>query len=185
MQRRYTIWLFLAAVTVLPLSVYGVVKWYENAFQKLPYYGAAGHTVANFKLQDQHGQFITTDDWNNKVVVANLFFTHCPVVCPKMTRNLKTVQAIFAKDKNIALYSFTVDPETDSVQKLAAYALKFGVENNWHLLTGNKMDIYRLARKSLLLAATDGDGGPDDFIHSDKLVLIDAQKRIRVFYDVT
>lgn len=84
------------------------------------------------------------------------------------------------------LVSFTVDPQRDSIQQLKSYATRMGLNtNHWDLLTGDKKEIYRLARKSFLVVAADGDGGADDFIHSDKLVLIDRRLQIRGFYDGT
>jgi protein SCO1 len=185
MEGRYNILFFLMAVLLLPATVYGVVKWYENAFQKLPAFGKSGHTIEDFNLQSQQGKTVCIEQWKNKIVVADFFFTHCPSICPKMTNNLKKVQQSFAADSNIAIYSFTVDPERDSVQRLAVYAAQFDIKNNWQLLTGNKMEIYRLARKSFEIVATDGDGGPEDFIHSDKLVLVDGRQQIRGYYKGT
>jgi protein SCO1/2 len=86
----------------------------------------------------------------------------------------------------IRLASITVDPERDNPGVLKNYAQRMKIETgNWDLLTGTKKDIYRMARNSFLAVATDGDGGPEDFIHSEKLVLIDKQKRIRGFYTGT
>jgi protein SCO1/2 len=101
-----------------------------------------------------------------------------------MTYNLKRIQAYVGID-NLLIASFTVDPGRDSVAQLSRCAQKFGVTGAWHLLTGDKKELYQLARKSLLITATDGDGGPDDFIHSENLVLIDKQLRIRGYYDGT
>jgi protein SCO1/2 len=100
-----------------------------------------------------------------------------------MTNNLKSIVEMYKGDDNIIINSFTVDPERDSVDRLKKYAQQFGVKtNNWNFLTGNKREIYKLARNSFLIIATDGDGGPEDFIHSEKLVLIDKKKRIRGYY---
>jgi protein SCO1/2 len=177
-------WLFVAAIVLVPMSVFAVVKWYENKFTRLPVQGPAGHTIADFSFTDQYGNNSTQESWKGKIVVANYFFTHCPVVCPKMTYQLKRVQA-YAQVKNLQIASFSVDPERDSVSNLQKFADRFGIEKDWQLLTGDKKQLYKLARKSFMLVATDGDGGPDDFIHSENLVLIDAQRRIRGFYEGT
>jgi protein SCO1/2 len=102
-----------------------------------------------------------------------------------MTRSLKNVQGLYAGDKELLLTSFSVDPERDSVDQLKQYAEKMNIRDNWLLLTGSKKEIYMLARNSFLITATDGDGGPQDFIHSELLVLIDKQKRIRGYYNGT
>jgi protein SCO1 len=172
MKRPLNIWLFPAAVIALPLSVFALVDWYESSVQKLPVLIGKEHRIANYQL---------TDENNN-----NFFFTHCPVVCPKMTRNLKQVQAAFDSNKKLLIVSFSVDPERDSAARLKEFAQRFSInEGNWKLLTGSKKEIYRLARKSFQVIATDGDGGPDDFIHSDQLILMDTQKRIRGYYNGT
>lgn len=184
MRSKYNMWAFVAVVLLVPISVFGIVKWYENKFQQLPVLGPKEHTISNFKLVNQHGRNTTLEAWKGKIVVAHYFFTHCPSICPKMIYNLKRVQA-YSGIPNLQINSFSVDPERDSVSRLQTYASQFDIKGNWNLLTGNKKQLYALARKSFLVVATDGDGGPDDFIHSDKLVLIDTQNRIRGLYDGT
>ena len=185
MLNQYKIWVFLAVVLALPMGVFALVKLYESAYTPLPLLGGEGHTIADFSLTNQHGGKSTQKDWNDKIVVADFFFTHCPVVCPKMTRSLKEVQRLYINDKELMITSFTVDPERDSAAQLAAYAKKMDISNNWLLLTGDKKELYRLARKSFLITATDGDGGENDFIHSELLILIDKQRRIRGYYNGT
>ena len=193
MKKGLTIWIFLAAVFILPLVVYSGYLFFEQKFQKLQVYGKKEivngqkiqHTIADFELVNQDGIKKGIEDWQGKIVVADFFFTHCPVICPKMTANLKRVQQVFS-DNEILINSFSVDPQRDSAEQLKKYAKKFRINlDNWQLLTGDKKDIYRLARNSFMVVATDGDGGPDDFIHSEKLVLIDKNKRIRGYYDGT
>jgi len=186
MGRKFNIWLFVAIVVVLPLSVYAVVNWYERSVQALPVLISKTHTIADYRLVNQLGKESSIKNWEGKIVVANFFFTHCPSVCPKMTNNLKKVQKANVGDKNLLFVSFSVDPERDSSEQLQKFARRFNIdEGNWQLLTGSKKEIYRLARKSFQVIATDGDGGENDFIHSDQLVLIDAQKRIRGYYKGT
>jgi protein SCO1 len=185
MRTKFSIWFFVAVVVLFPMGVFAVVKWYENRYTALPVLGSKGHVVHDFQLVDQNGNSASLHQWKNKIVVANVFFTHCPVVCPKMTRNLKNVTRVFINRADVLITSFTVDPERDSVPRLNSYAQQMDINGNWLLLTGDKKDIYKLARKSLLLVATDGDGGPDDFIHSEMLVLLDRQQRIRGFYKGT
>lgn len=185
MRRNINIWVFMAVVLLLPMGVFAVVKWYENAYTPLPVMGGEDHRIAPFKLVNQHGAVTTEKTWEDKIVVADFFFTHCPVVCPKMTRSLKRVQELYLDKEDLLITSFTVDPERDSAAQLAKYAQKMDITKNWLLLTGPKKDLYRLARNSFLITATDGDGGPDDFIHSELLILIDKEKRIRGFYNGT
>ena len=178
---------------LVPFLAYAGYIFYEYQFQKLPVYGKklvinekqTDHTIPDFELINQEGKISTINKWDDKIVVADFFFTHCPSICPKMTNSLKRIQKTFSR-KEILLTSFSVDPERDTSEQLKWYSVKFGINTiNWEMLTGEKKDIYRLARNGFLIVATDGDGGPNDFIHSEKLVLIDKQKRIRGYYDGT
>ena len=184
MWRKHNIWVFVAAVVFVPISVFGFVKLLENRYQPLPVLGPKDHVISNFSFTNQEGKTISLSDWKGNIVVANFFFTHCPSICPKMTKNLQRIQA-YSEIDNLMINSFSVDPERDSVLKLKAYADKFNIKGNWSLLTGDKKELYKLARKSFLITATDGDGGPNDFIHSENLVLIDKQGRIRGYYPGT
>lgn len=181
-MKKGTHWLFLAAVVMVPVTLFAVMKWYNQNHTPLLVLGPAGHKVAAFSFTNQNGQAVSDKNWEEKIVVAHCFFTHCPVVCPKMVHNLQKVQEAFAGDKQILFASFTVDPQRDSAAQLLRYANRMKISGNWHLLTGEKKLLYNLARHSLLLTATTGDGGAQDFIHSETLVLIDGQKRIRGFY---
>jgi protein SCO1/2 len=186
MYSKHFIWLFVALIVGVPLIVFTGVKWYENKYQQLPMLGGPEHRIGDFNLVNANNQKITIDDWNDKIVVADFFFTHCGTVCPKMTKNMKKVQDAFPADEQLVLNSFSIDPERDNPARLTSYASKYNIDQrNWNLITGDKREIYRLARKSFLVTATDGDGGDDDFIHSEQFVLIDKQKKIRGFYTGT
>ncbi len=193
MKNKSTIRLFIVFVFAVPLLAFAALNWFEKKFDRLPILGPAkkehgqikNHMIADFNLTNQNGQQVSTSDWKNKVVVADFFFTHCPSVCPIMTKNLKKVQQQFGRDV-IVINSFSIDPERDSSAELKKYSEHHSIENtNWSLITGSKKEIYALARNSFLIVATDGDGGPEDFIHSEQFVLIDQQKRIRGFYNGT
>jgi protein SCO1/2 len=182
MKKQGIIPAFVILIVLLPVTVFALVSWYEARYERLPVLSKQGTVVGNFSFWDQQGSTVTREGWKNRIVVANYFFTHCPVVCPKMTAQLKRVQAAH---NSVQICSFSVDPERDSVKRLAAYASQFGIQGHWSLLTGDKRELYRFARKELQLVATDGDGGPGDFIHSDNMVLIDRQQRIRGYYKGT
>lgn len=183
MKGQRSIWLFVATIVLLPLTIYAGIHWYEQAFNALPVLGEEGHVTRSFNFKDQDGNIVTDHDWDNKIVIANFFFTHCASVCPKMMYQLKRVQAY--GNKNILITSFTVDPERDTVAQMLRYSNMMGIRGNWKLVTGDKKALYRFARNDLMITATDGDGGPNDFIHSENLVLIDGHKRIRGFYKGT
>ena len=186
MFKTFNIWLFFAVVITIPISVYAVVNWYERSVKALPVLIDKNHKIDDYQLTNQLSKQVSSTEWKNKIVVANFFFTHCPSICPKMTKNLLTVQQTYSNSNDVLLVSFSVDPERDSAKRLAEYAGKFSIdETKWQLLTGPKKEIYLLARRSFKVTATDGDGGADDFIHSNKLILIDTKKRIRGYYDGT
>ena len=143
------------------------------------------HKISNFSLTNQNGETVTEENYHNKIYVADFFFTTCPSICPIMTENMFYIQEKTI-NKDILLVSYSVTPEIDSVAQLKKYAIEKGVDDSkWNLLTGEKKDIYELARKSYLVAKNNGDGGKYDMIHTENFVLIDKEKRIRGFYDGT
>jgi protein SCO1 len=144
------------------------------------------HRIADFELTDQQGNKVTNADFAGKIYVADFFFTTCPSICPKMTKNMSLIADELVGNDMIRFLSHSVTPDVDSVPVLAAYAAEKGVNyDQWKLVTGSKVQIYELARKSYFAATTEGDGGPNDFIHTENFVLIDPDKRIRGFYDGT
>lgn len=144
------------------------------------------HKVSDFVLINQNGQEITQKDYENKIYVADFFFTRCQTICPIMTGNMKMVQEAFLNDPKVMMLSHSVTPIMDSVPVLKAYAIDKGVNDaKWNLVTGPKKEIYRLARKSYFAVLDEGDGGIQDFIHTENFVLVDPKKRIRGYYDGT
>jgi protein SCO1/2 len=170
---------------IIPLGVLCIVNWYQGKFTQLPVLSPKNEVNISFHLVNQHGKEVSDKDFEEKIMVADFFFTHCPSICAKMTANLKLVQQAVVNDPSVVINSFSIDPERDSVARLAEYASKLEVEGKWNLLTGEKKIIYQLARKRFMVDATEGDGGPNDFIHSDKFVLIDKKGRIRGYYKGT
>mgnify|MGYP006417555407 FL=1 len=144
------------------------------------------HRISEFSLTNQNEENITEKNYENKIYIADFFFTTCPTICPIMTDNMAYLQKKLLNDTNILLVSFSVTPNIDNVETLKKYAIKKGVlDTKWNLLTGIKKDIYSLARRSFLVAKNDGDGGKYDMIHTENFVLVDKEKRIRGFYDGT
>src|SRR5215203_4316185 len=132
MRGRFNIWLFVAVVVALPISVYAVVNWYEKTVQTLPVMVSKTHTIADYQLINQLGNDASTKNWKDKIVVANFFFTHCLSVCPKMTNNLKKVEQANTGNKDLLFVSFSVDPERDSSEQLQNFAHRFNIDaNNW------------------------------------------------------
>lgn len=144
------------------------------------------HRVGGFNLTDQDGNTVTPNNFKDKIYVTDFFFVTCPTICPKMTDQMLRVYEEFKDNDAILLLSHTVMPEEDSVPVLKEYADKIKVNSNkWKFVTGDKKQIYDLARKTYFAAVTEGDGGVDDFIHTENFVLVDKEKRLRGFYDGT
>ena len=146
------------------------------------------HVIKDFSLINQNGERVTQGNYTDKIYVADFFFTTCQTICPIMTDHMVQIQERLNKmnDTTVYLVSHSVTPGIDTVDRLKRYAKDKGVDDHrWNLLTGDKKQIYDLARKSYLVAKSDGDGGPYDMIHTENFVLVDQQKRIRGFYDGT
>jgi len=144
------------------------------------------HTISDFKLINQSGDTVTEKNTAGKIYVANFFFATCQSICPKMSTHLKDVQAAFASDDSVLILSHSVNPMHDTVEVLSAYASRYGArKNKWHLLTGDKKQIYELAKSAYLVNALEDDGSPEGFLHSELFLLIDNKGRIRGMYDGT
>lgn len=191
-------------VLMLVFSVGGVYTFYKllTPEKKLPVYNPVdvnpklvdaslhhvrkNHKVGDFSLIDQNNDTITQEVYKNKIYVADFFFTRCGTICPIMTNNMAIIQKEFLNDTSVLLLSHSVTPVMDSVPILKEYAVNKGVDDaKWHIVTGEKKQIYNLARKSYFAVLDEGDGGAQDFIHTEQFVLIDKKKRIRGFYDGT
>ena len=144
------------------------------------------HTVSDFKLINQNGDTITQDDYNNKIYIADFFFTSCRTICPVMTNNIGILQQEFLNDIDVMFLSLSVTPDIDNVSVLRNYATNKGViDSKWNVTTGNKKHIYELARKSYFAVVEQGDGGLQDFIHTPNFILVDKEKQIRGIYNGT
>ncbi|MDB4903442.1 MAG: hypothetical protein JWQ63_2723 [Mucilaginibacter sp.] len=139
------------------------------------------HILPDFKLTDQNGKPVSLKTFDNKIFVVGFFYTHCQEVCKLMNKNVSFLDSIYAKNKMVNFVSVTVDPDHDSVGTLKNYAKSFKPSSaKWLFLTGDTGTIYNLARKGFLVNALKVN--KDEFIYSDKLILIDQSKRIRGYY---
>ncbi|MCF6223279.1 MAG: SCO family protein [Flavobacteriaceae bacterium] len=144
------------------------------------------HKIADFNLINQNGERITQKDFENKIYVADFFFTSCQSICPLMAVNMTDLQTYFKNDGTIKFLSHSVTPIIDSVPVLKDYANKNGaIDKKWEITTGNKKHIYELARKSYFAVLDEGDGGEQDFIHTEQFILVDKKRQIRGYYDGT
>ena len=145
------------------------------------------HSIGPFQVTDQHDQKITLEYLEGKVHVANFMFTRCASICPVMTNNLKSLASIYENHPRFSILSFSVTPWMDSVPALRSFAESYGIKaKNWHLLTGEKSEIYRLARRSYFAEKDLGfTKDSTEFLHTEHLVLVDTKLRLRGIYNAT
>ena len=192
--------LITAALAVMLISYFKTDK--KKPLRVLPFYGEQKvdsilksgeyakdtiyHTVQDFSFVNQEGKTITQKDLDGSVYVADFFFTTCQSICPIMSTQMEKVAQAFAANNQVKILSHTVNPENDSVPVLAEYAhLHHANASQWWFVTGSKKELYNLARTGYYLNAQEGDGGPDDFIHTQNFALVDKEKHIRGYYDGT
>ena len=172
--------------TYKPLDIYAPDRVSSELVDSTLQYKKKYHTIADFSLTNQNGKTITQADYKNKIYVADFFFTTCQTICPIMTDNMVEIQKEILNDDDIMLLSHSVTPEIDTVAQLKRYALKKGVnDKKWNLVTGDKKQIYDLARKSYLAVKDNPYAGPYDMVHTENFMLIDKKRQIRGFYDGT
>jgi protein SCO1/2 len=143
------------------------------------------HKIPDFNLTNQLGESVTQKTFEDKIYITDFFFTSCPGICPKMTRNMFKVQEEFLNDKDVLLLSHSVMPTTDSVRVLKKYADDYKVvSGKWHLVTGDKNEIYNLGREQYFVENDLGEEKSiDDFLHTENFLLIDKKKHIRGIYN--
>lgn len=183
---------------IFPLIFFIWYLWKGSSpapLRKLDYYGpkyssggqdSQPHRILPFSLIDQYGDSIGLKDVQGKILLSEFFFTTCQSICPIMNHNFEKIYRLYSNQPNVLLLSHSVDPEQDCVAVMRDYASKRGVKDKrWLFLTGDKVQLYQLARKSYLLDAEEGDGGSGDFIHTQKFALVDQTGCIRGYYDGT
>ena len=148
----------------------------------------AYHHIPYWSFIDQMGDTITKEEMKGKVSLVDFFFSHCPTICPTMTMNMKKIQEKVEREclSNVEFISYTVDPYRDSVERLYEYAKSYNVNfDNWHMMTGDQNSIYELGVNGYLVPNQEDALAPGGFLHSEKMILIDQQQRIRGYYDGT
>ena len=199
-------WLIPTGVTLIVLSLLGIGAYqaFQNpkpprildtfGNQQIDTVDASGkpvtitniHRVPNFSFLDQDGNIVNQETVEGKTYVADFFFTTCESICPVMSKEIMKLCKVLKADSSVVFISHTVDPETDSVPRLKSYAMAHQANpRQWHFVTGSKKELYEMARTGYFVTATEGDGGPDDFVHTQNFVLVDKYKQIRGYYDGT
>jgi protein SCO1/2 len=177
---------FIVLATVFILYSY---NQFDGHKKSLPVYGNEGHKVEAFAFTNQDGKTVTQEDVKGKIYVVEYFFTTCKGICPKMNENMTKVYETFRGNDDVKILSHTVDPLEDSVPTMKAYSLRFDADSKqWMFLTGDKKELYDMARTSYLVTAADDTAVvdiEDDFIHTDRFILVDRDGRIRGQYEGT
>lgn len=199
---KKTTLLALLMVTLLPIASYLFVSNLSKDAIKMPrryFYDTVmvkiekgkkvndtvWHKVRPFKLKNQFGKEVGLDDWGGKIIIADFFFTSCPSICPKLTRNMKKLQTAFKKtDSLVRFVSLTVDPVRDSVQALKAYGDKFGIDHDtWYMLTGDRNELYDIALNEFKASIASNGNIDTGFIHTDRFFLLDRDRVVRGWYN--
>jgi protein SCO1/2 len=194
--------ILLALVLVVPAVAYLLLQTGENRYEPLPVIGPRDpvnhtvdgetvvdtiyHTVGDFNLIDSDSMPVSQAVAKGKISVVDFFFTTCGTICPRMSNQMMRVQHKYRDDNDVVILSFTVDPLNDTPSRLKAYAQKHqAVAGKWYFITGDKEQIYRLAKESYFLNALETPDATEAFLHSEKFLLVDKQGRIRGIYDGT
>ena len=149
-------------------------------------YKIRDHVIADFAFINQNGDTVTQKDYEDKIYVADFFFTTCPTICPIMTDNMVWLQEKIKDYPDVMLLSHSVTPDYESVPVIREYADNKGViDIKWNLVTGDKKDIFYIARKSYLAVKTTDSKELYDMVHTENFILVDKKGRIRGFYNGT
>ncbi len=145
------------------------------------------HTIPAFSFIDQDSNRVTGDTFNEKIYIADFFFTSCPDICPAMKTQMLRIYEKFRDNNDVMFLSHTIDPKRDSVSVLKDYAERLGVDkdNKWYFVTGEKESIYDVGFSGYLVTADESPDAPGGYIHSGAFILVDKAKRIRGVYDGT
>jgi len=173
--------------SLVPLPFFNVPDWTPAWINKEDTGYAKIHSIPAFSFKDQEGVDITEANVEGKIYVANFFYTKCRGICPKMTTNMSLLQEAFKNDSTILLLSHSVTPELDSITVLKNYAILNKVDSKkWHLLTGDKNEIYALAKQQYFAGDSVGfyQTG-NEFLHTENFILVDQKRRIRGVYNGT
>ncbi|HRP32070.1 MAG TPA: SCO family protein [Agriterribacter sp.] len=164
-------------------------RYFFDTVQNITKYGkttpdTVWHKVRDFTLTNQMGKQVSLSDLDGKIIVADFFFTSCPSICPALTRNMKRLQDAFNKTDTIVRFlSFSVDPARDSAERLKKYADKYGINHDtWWLLTGDKDEIYDIAKKEFKANVADTHIDTN-FIHTEYFFILDKDRVVRGWYN--
>jgi protein SCO1 len=157
----------------------------EDPYQECEYPDGEQHYIPEFDFVSQNNQTLGRAAMNGKITIVDFFFTSCPSICPIMSTEMERVDDAFRDREDVQIFSISIDPTFDTPEVLESYSQKHNASKKWHFLSGGLEETYRLARCGFILPTIDGQGNPDDFVHSDKFILVDEVGRIRGYYSGT
>ncbi|SFT65406.1 protein SCO1/2 [Algoriphagus locisalis] len=161
-------------------------KGVDNPFKECPVADTTQHYIPEFSFTNQEGKTVGRSDMEGMITIVDFFFTSCPSICPKMSAEMERVNDMFRDEDKVRIMSISIDPTYDTPEILKEYASEHNaVAGKWDFLTGGVQETYDLAKCGFIIPTVDGMGVPDDFVHSDKFMLIDEQGRIRGYYSGT
>lgn len=191
----------LACILLIPVLIfmflrgfgtnsYDLPVYYEhgmdNPFEECPPTDTTQHYIPEFSFTNQEGNEVGREKMDGKITVVDFFFTSCPNICPVMSSEMERVNDMFRNEDKVQIMSISIDPEYDSPEVLRKYAEKHNATaGKWDFLTGGIAETYQLAKCGFAIPTVDGQGIADDFVHSDKFMLIDELGRIRGYYSGT
>ncbi len=144
------------------------------------------HQIPSFRFLNQDSTWVSDKNLEGKIYIADFFFTSCPTICPKMKTQMLRLYERYANENQIALLSFSIDPDFDRPHVLNAYATRLQVKApKWNLVTGEKSKIYELGQKSFMVTAQEDKNEAGGFVHSGAFILVDKQRHVRGIYDGT
>jgi len=190
----------LLCILMIPVTIIVFLKAFGNNQYDIPIFYEAGvdnafaecplstdqHHIPEFEFVSHSGDAIGREQMEDKITVVDFFFTSCPSICPAMSSEMHRVQDAFRNDDRVQIYSISIDPDYDQPEVLAEYADRHdATPGKWFFLHGNKQQVYDLAKCGFVIPMMDGYGNPDDYVHSDKFILVDGKGRIRGYYSGT
>lgn len=144
------------------------------------------HTIPDFEFIDQDSNMVTQKTFQDKIYIADFFFTTCPTICPIMKTQMLRVYEKYKGNPEVVFLSHTIDPKHDTVAVLKEFAERLGISSDqWHMVTGNREEIFEIAQSHYMVSASEDPSAPGGAVHSGAFILIDKQKRIRGYYDGT
>jgi len=182
-------------ITALILALVGltILGCIDESYGKLPYYGrfdivdgdTIHHKIRNFQFINQDSMIVTNETFTGQIYISDFFFTTCPTICPKVKQQMLRIAEKYQNEDRVKLLSHSIDTRRDSVPTLKKYANKLNISSNqWHLVTGNKKDLYDIAEDYFSIAKED-ENAPGGYDHSGYLILIDQNRHLRAYCDGT